>query len=892
MSSRTLSTFFAGCLADLRFAARNLARQPQFTVPAVGALALGLGAAVAIFSVVHAVALQPLPYPEADRVLRFRTLSADRPHGRGGMSLGFARVWSERSPSFSAVAAYQTSDVTLTGFDRPERLHGSRVTGDFFRVLGVAAALGRTFDEVEVGGGADRLVVLSEDLWRRRFEASEEALGATVTLDGEQYAVIGVMPADFRFPDPTVEFWAPMQWTLGVQAEEGQELELSLPVIGRLADGVALHEAVAEGQNLLAELEHQAGLATRPLRRGPPPPDEGRRRREAPEQAGEAPSAQTAPGPGQGESPGPAGQGDAAEDGEAGSSRRAGPAAHGGDEGRAGEERPPSRFALETLLDEQVEPVRPAIRMLAGAVALLLLVACANVANLQLARGVGRRREPGTRHALGAGRRGLARLLLSESLVLSAAGGVAGLLLAFFSLRLVRAIDPGDIPRLGEAALHPEVLVFALAGVLVCALVFGTLPLVQVLRARLEMGREETVAPVAGGTAGAWVRSGLVVAEIAMALVLLIAAGLLARSFVALSQIDPGYDRETLAMYVPVPLSDYPAGPARTALYQDLLERVRTLPTVDEAGYVNFLPLFSMRIVLSVQVEGSEQPSDPRDVPSADLRIVSDGYFETMGIALRDGRGFTAADRAGAEPVVIVNETFARTLVPGRSAVGESLAGFGEIVGVVGDVRLRELSEPASAAFYVPVGQMPPMLAGLLDRLALVVRTDQRQVTVDAVRATLAELDPNLALDDVATMQERLAEAVAQPRFFAGVLAVFSGLALGLALLGVYSVLSFARSQERRQTGIRIAMGATPAQVLRRSLASGARLTGVGIVLGVVLAVLTSRLLETFLYQVGRLDAWTYAALAAVLAAAALAASYLPARRASRTDPVEALRVE
>jgi predicted permease len=549
---------------------------------------------------------------------------------------------------------------------------------------------------------------------------------------------------------------------------------------------------------------------------------------------------------------------------------------------------------LETVLEEQVGSVRPAMRMLSGAVALVLLIACANVANLQLARGVGRRRELATRAALGARGTRLARLLLTESLVLSACGGALGLALAAGALAVLRALDPGDVPRLAEAALHPPVLLFAVLVVLVSSVLFGALPIVQVMRTRLEVSREDAAVSHALGrsTAGSWVRGALVVAEIAMALVLLIAAGLLAGSFQRLAQIDPGYDRKALTMYVPVPLADYPAGPARTALYDTLLERVRLLPGVDRAGYVNFLPLFSMRIVLSVQVEGAEQPSDPHDTPSADLRIVSDGYFEAMGIELQSGRAFAASDRAGAAPVVIVNETFARTLVPGGQAVGERLAGFGEIVGVVGDVRIRDLEEPGSAAFYLPVGQMPGMLSGLLDRLALVVKTDQVEPTVGAVRSLLADLDPNLALDDVATMEERLGEAVAQPRFFATVLSVFSAIALGLALVGIYSVLSFARSQETRQVGIRVALGATPRQVLLRSLRSGLQLTTIGILLGIGLAVAASRFLESFLFEVERVDAPTYALLALVIALTATAASYLPARRAARADPVEALRLD
>jgi putative ABC transport system permease protein len=559
--------------------------------------------------------------------------------------------------------------------------------------------------------------------------------------------------------------------------------------------------------------------------------------------------------------------------------------------------RPLGEMSLETLQDRTLEPFQPAIQVLSGAVLLVFLIACANVVNLLLVRGVHRQRELATRSALGAGRTGLMRTLLAESLLLSAAGGALGVALAWAAVRLVVALDPGRIPRMSEVALYAPVLWFAVGLVLLSAVLFGLAPLAQLSMSRLGslLGREGG-AVVGKATVQSWIRGGLVVAETALALVLLIGAGLLSRSFLSLTSVDLGYDTKgVLTAYLAAPAASYPPGPARIELYDSLLGRVRALPGVRSAGMINFLPPVAGRVVLSLQVEGRPQPENPEDVPSADMRIATPGYLAASGIPLLEGRDFDDRDRGERPSAVLLSESLAKKLFPDESAVGRRIGQFGEIVGVVGDVRAQGYEQDVQPTFYVPLAQAPPMMAPIFDRMGIVVAMDDGgdvEAAAPGLRAALHSIDPELALDEVQTLEERLAASVARPRFYAAVMAVFALLALLLAVVGLYGVLSYVVTRRTRETGVRIALGAARGQVVASALWGGLRLALLGVVLGLAGAFALQRFVQGLLHEITPTDPVTFVGLSAVLLCTSVVASLLPARRAAAVDPVEALRHE
>ncbi|HUP23314.1 MAG TPA: ABC transporter permease [Thermoanaerobaculia bacterium] len=861
---------FSGLALDLRHAARSLTRQPGFTLAATVALALGIGASTATFSVLYSVALRPLPWPEADRVVALTEVFPEDPErqvrGRGGFSLTNVREWRERSETIDGISAYWPKIYTLTGDAEPVRVDGVRVSPDLFRILRVPVAAGRVFTHEEVEGGETMLAVLSQRAFRRHLAGDAARLGQPLRLDGEHFTVIGVMPAGFDFPDAETDLWVPLDWrALGLSDDPMEHREIALPVIGRLAQGVSLEQATDEGNRLLQALRGER--EERMQQRIAAMEREG-------ETGGGAPGMVIRRGPGPGADTGP---------------------------GRPGERRmmtlggrPQGVMQLESLQERTLEPFRPAIRVLAGAVLLVFLIACANVINLLLVRGVHRQRELATRSALGAGRAGLMRTLLAESLLLSICGGALGVLLAWAAVRLVVGLDPGRIPRMDEVALHPPVLWFALGLVLLSAFLFGTAPLLQVSLSRLGslLGREG--GPIAGkATVQSWVRGGLVVSETALALVLLIGAGLLSRSFLRLTAVDLGFDTNgVLTAYLATPAAKYPPGPARLQLHESLLEQVRALPGVRAAGMVNFLPPVAGRVVLTLNVEGRPQPENPEEVPSADLRVATPGYLAASGIPLLEGRDFDDRDRGERTSAVLLSESLAKELFPDESAVGRRLAQFGEIVGVVGDVRAQGYEQDVQPTFYLPLGQAPAMMAPIFDRMGLVVSADDPEAVAPGLRAALQTLDPELALDEVQTMEQRLAESVARPRFYAAVMGVFAVLALLLAVVGLYGVLSYVVTRRTRETGVRMALGAARSQVVGSAMWSGLRLVLLGVTLGVAGALALQRFVESLLYQVEPTDPATFVGLSAVLLATSVVASLLPARRAAAVDPVEALRHE
>ncbi|HVS16158.1 MAG TPA: ABC transporter permease [Thermoanaerobaculia bacterium] len=885
-------------MLDLRFAVRSLLHRPAFTWVALVALALGIGASTAIFSVLHAVALRPLPWRDPARIVALHEIRPNLPaaRGRGGFLLDNVREWSERSRTMDAIAAFMGTGLTLTGREEPVRLEGLRVTPGLFRVLGVGARLGRAFTQEEVDRGEERLAVLSAEAFERYFGGDRELVGQGIRLDGEPYTLLGVMPASFAFPDPSVEVYVPLVWQ--ASADHDQVREIMLPAIGRLAEGVTVAQAQAEGQILLRELNAARSTARRERRR------EMRERGEPDGRAGSM--VRRGPGPGGPEGgtgerrvvvgdPGPESPDPAEREVEVAAGERP----SGGPPGFAvepdAEPAPPeSQLQVVTLHDQQLEPIRPALRVLVGAVVLVMLIACANVANLILTRNLQRRRELATRAALGAGRARLGRLLFLESLVLGGGGAALGLLLAFAGIRWIRTLDPGSIPRLDEVGLHPVVVLFAVGLALLTGVLFGVLPaaLLSFQRLTSSLGRDAGSA-TGGRPLQGTLRGALAVVEVALALVLLIGAGLLSSSFLRLAAVDPGYDPESvLTARVSPPLAQYPPGEARTQFFEQLLEKLAAGSGVEAAGFTNMLPPAQGRIVLSFAVEGRPQSNDPEDRLQGELFWVGGRYFEAMGIPTREGRVFDQRDRAGGPPVVVVNEALARRYFPDGRVVGERLAGFGEIVGVVGDVKPQGLDSEAEPSFFVQLPQAPAMMVQAFARMHLVVRGADPQGLIPAVRTQLATLDPNVPLEGVETMEQRLADSVAQPRFYAAILGVFGVLALLLAVVGVYGVLAFAVSQEARHTGIRMALGAQRSQVLARTLGRGLRLAAAGIAVGITGAVALRGALADMLFGIEATDPATFATLSALLLLAAAAACWVPARRAASADPVTTLRHE
>ncbi len=899
-------------------AVRSLLRQPSTTVVALLVLAIGIGATTAVFSVLYAVAFKPLPWPDADRIVRVADADPSSPESARQTAFQVNNVAPLRDdlPAFDSAAGYMGHNMTLTGYDEPVRLEGARVSVDLFRVLGVSPLAGRGFDRTDESERREDLVVLSATLARRLFENAGEALGRSIELDGEAREIIGVMPESFAFPDASAEYWWPLYPFVSEDADD--QREMSLPVIARLASDASVQAAMVQGQGLLDEVSERqdAANAQRRQRRaaaaaeggagaeaeipgsaaGPRSAEEGARRRVVRRRA-PGPSAE---GTGEGA--------EAAQVGAERTERREGPLAEAASSAQseptavrtaavAEPQRPQRAFVLNSLVSQRLEPLRDSLRLLIGAVLLVLLMACTNVANLLLARGAHREREMATRLSLGATRGNLLKLLFTESLTLALAGCFAGVGLAWAGVGLLRQLGPEGLLEWTEVSLSLPVVGFAVGVGLVSTMVFGLLPALQASGARPGRALSRTGGTALGGiwrgqSKLAWLRSALTLGQVAMAIVLLAGAGLLANSFVRLVSVDPGYEaKDLLTFRIAPPMARY-QGEQRTQLYDRVAEEIGSIPEVESAGVVNFLPLFRGRIQMSVMVEGQEPPADPRDIPTAEARLASPDYFETMKIKLLEGRTFTTQDRADAEPVVIVNESFAKQLFPEGNVIGQRITRVGEIVGVVGDVLLQGLDSEPGPTFYQPLSQLDPRMAMMFNGMSFAVRTDDPMAVVPAVRSRIAAIDAQLPIEDPLPMASRLSESVATPRFFATVLGLFAAVALILAVTGVYGVLAFNASRRSKETGIRLALGAQRGSVVRRTVVEGLGLTLFGVALGVVLATVMSRALASLLFGVEPGDGGTLALVSCVLVLAAAVGSLVPAIRASRVDPMVVLREE
>ncbi|HKH48225.1 MAG TPA: ABC transporter permease [Thermoanaerobaculia bacterium] len=785
---------------DLAYAFRQMVKAPVFTLIAILTLALGIGATTAIFSVLDAVVLRPLPYPKPGRLMRIweRNPQTDQ----FSVSDPNYLDWRAANRSFKDMAAIRFATPSLTGDGEPVRLTAAAVTASLFPVLGAKPALGRAFlPEEDRPGGATQVAVLSHPLWQSRFGADPGILGRTLHLEGQSYTVIGVMPADFAFPD-WAELWIPL-----APDPAGDRTDKWLDVVGRLKPGVTVEQARADLDAVARRLAERYPDANR---------DWG---------------AHAVPFP-------------------------------------------------ESIVGPQVTQT---VLVLFSAVGLLLLMACVNVSNLLLARATVRGREMGLRSALGAGRARLIRQLLTESVLLAGCGAVAGLGVAYAAVRLLRAFGPADVPRLDEVSLDGRVLAFTLLTALVTGLLFGLAPALQASRidlyALLQQGGRAAMA------AGRRLRDALVVGELAMAMMLLIGAGLMIGSFLRLQQADTGFDMDgVLTVQLELPEQEYPAE-RRHLFFSEVQERIAALPGVRAAGATNTAPFGSFHPTINFSVEGRE-PQGPEDFLSADWRSVTPGFFHALGIPLRRGRLLNDADRKGTPDVVAITQTMADRLWPGEDPIGRRIhwggldGGAVTIVGVVGDVRDLDITEDARNVLFLPYQQIP------WPQMTLLIKTAGPQTGLTAaIRREIRAVDGDLPIPEVQPLRQSLSNAVAAPRFRMLLFGIFAAVALVLATIGVYGVMMFAVAQRTREIGVRLALGARPWGVVRLVLRRGLLLTLLGIALGWTGAFALTRFLASLLYGTAPTDAATFAAVALLLAGVATAAGYLPARRAAAIDP-------
>jgi putative ABC transport system permease protein len=813
---------------DLRYALRSLRQRPGFTALIVLTLALGIGATSAIFSVVSGVLLRPLPYDRPDDVMVIHTRLEGNPRGE----LSLPEYWDlrEQAKSFTPIAAFSDGSLTLTGSGTPERLQAGFVTADVLPLLGVSPARGRGFAAEEDLPGRPAVVLLSDGLWRRRFGADPEIVGRTLMLDDAPTTVLGVMPPGFQLPS---HYAGPGMelWTL-LQLDPAVDRSERgwhwLRAMGRLRPGMEAEGARREMAALMAAM----------LQRYPNEYDVD----------------------------------------------------FGGSASPAAE--------------ELVGDIRPVILVLMGAVGLLLLIACANVASLFLARAEARQREIAVRAALGARAGRIVRQLLTESAVLATAGGAVGLLLAMWGIRALVAAAPSTLPRLEAIEMDGWVLAFTAAITLSTGMLFGLAPALQAARPDLSIALTEGGRSGSVGIGRQRFRRGLVVSQIALALVLVAAAGLLIQSFARMRGVDPGFVPEGL-LTARIELSPvrYETNQQIRAFYERLIRRLETIPGVRSAAAVKALPMQQLELGdWSFVREGRHSlPPKPSEWSLGYWQSMSPEYFETMRIPVLQGRGFEATDRIGAPGVAVINRTLARQVWPDGDALGQRiLMGGGAadsiwrtIVGVVGDVRHRGLDAEPRPEIYLPHAQFPAGTGTALRTLRLVLRAEQDPAGLTgSVRAALAELDPDVPLADVQTMEEALGAWAAERRLTMMLVGGFALLALILGAVGVYGVMAHLVVQRTREIGIRIALGAVPREILRLVVSQGAWLAGLGIGVGLIGALAATRLLAGLLFGIGPADPATFVATAASLAIVAALASLVPALRAIRTDPVDALRSE
>lgn len=801
---------------DIRYGLRSLLKHPTFTAISIVTLALGIGANSAIFSVVNAVVLRPLPYQDSERLAMLWTTkdaNLEQP-----FSFADYNDLKSQAKSFSAIgAASPLWSFTLTGDGEPAPVQGMYVSASLFGVLKVAPEKGRAFTADEDRTGGPPVVIISRALWERRFGGDPNVIGKSMSISGTTATIVGIMPAQFQFLDPAAELWVPL-WQNQFAASARQVRLLS--VVGRLNESVQTTEANAELTNIAQRLESAY-------------PDSNR-----------------------------------------GVSLRVVP-----------------------LHAQVTGKVRPALLLLFGAVGLVLLIACANIINLMLVRSAARRREIAVRAALGAGRLRLLRQLLTESITLSLIGGAAGVLIGSWGVNALLALNPIPIPSYNKIGVDMTVLAFTLVASVVTGIVFGIAPAWQSLRVDLNSALKE-------GGRGSVAESGqrrlsslLVITEMAMAMVLLIGAGLLLRSFAHLLDVKPGFTTENLlTMQIGLPNVAYQQPEKRAAFMQQLEANLRGAPEVASVGFVTRLPLMSTlnNITSYMAIEGREVPAGER--PEIDFRRASTGYFQTMGIPLLSGRLVTEQDLTNGSRFVLINEAMAKRFWPGEDPVGKrisTMVSSGQqipwqtIVGVVGNVRHLGLDIEPRPEIYYHTNTSPPF-----GPVVVIRTTSDPTRLISIARAKVRELDRDVPISNVNTMEQLVAQSVAQRRFGMFLLGTFALLALLLAAIGIYGVVSYSVTQRTQEIGVRMALGASAADVLKMVLRNGMSLALIGVGLGLVGAFGLTRLMSRLLFEVTPTDVTTFALVSVGLISVALLACYLPARRAMKVDPLEALRYE
>ena len=802
------------------YSLRMLLKRPSLTIIAVLAIALGIGANTAIFSVVNTVLLQPLPYEEPQQLFMLASEPRNQTlDGQGAFSIPDVLDIQQSAKTFENVATYQRSGTMMTEGGEPERLLGAAVSADYFTVLRVKPVLGRVFTREEDKEGAPQVIVLSYGLWQRRYGGDPNIIGREINLGGKT-TVVGVLPADFEFPisDDEQDYWEPIfsgEW-LTKDMRETRDNRF-LPAIARLKPGVTVEQARAELDLLSRQIEQQSPQTNTNV-----------------------------------------------------------------------------MFTATSLHEIVTRDYRSALLIMLGAVGLVLLIACANVANLLLARAAARQKEVAIRMALGASRRRIMAQLLTESLLLSLAGGILGLLLASWGMYLLIAYGPANVPRLRAVSIDRYVLFFTLFVSTLTGVLFGLVPALQASKpdpghTLKQDGRGQTH----GGSGR--MRSALIVSEVALSLMLLVGAGLLINSFWRLLQTDAGFDAQNvLALDIPLSRTKYAKPEQQSAAFEELIGRMKTLPGVRDASVVNNVPLTDFDVEISFQIEG-RPPYKPGELAIADYTVAGNDYFRTMNIAVRRGRVFTNQDTADSPQTLVISDAFVKRYFPNEDPVGRCIVFDGEdekipreIVGVVADVRRNGLDVEAEPEMYVSHVQNPER------RLNLMIRTDAHDAAqlVQAARAQVKAFDPNQIVWRTQTLEDLLSTSVAPRRFNMLLLGVFASVALVLAAVGLYGVMSYSVSWRTHEIGIRMALGAERADVLRLIVRQGMTMTVIGLAIGLLCAFLLSRVIAGLLFGVSATDPLTFAGVSIVLLAVALLACLFPARRATRVNPIVALRAE
>ncbi len=812
-----MGTSMSGLSHDVRFALRAIQRHPGFLIMAAVIIALGIGANTAIFSVVDGVLLRALPFPDPDRLVTVWENHERRDGPRTewtGRSTFFD--WREQNRVFAGLAVVTDWSPALTGAEQPEVVPGALVSpGYFSNVLGVPPALGRDFLSAEERPGSNQVVVLGHEVWTRRFGADPDLVGRSLTLDGNPYTVVGILPAGFEAPIiPGAQIWSPLPLDPG-RADRGNYY---LRVIGRYAPGITAEVAEADMSRVARAIAEQNPVFYR---------DVG--------------------------------------------------------------------VTLVPLRDAVVGDVRTALLVLLGAVGLILLIACANVANLLLARGSVREREFAVRGALGAGRLRLVRQLLTESIVLALVGGGLGFVLGVWGTRLLVSLTPTDLPRSAEIGLHPSVFLFALGATLLTGLLFGLAPALSLSRGAASDALREGGRGAASARGGR-LRNALVVLELALGMSVLVAAGLLLRSFAELRRVDPGFRVDhVLSGRIQLPATRYERGEQIVAFLRRLEEGVRAAPGVHSVGATTVLPLSGLIHDVSFGIEGRLPP--PGESPAADVWRATPGFFEAMRIQLRHGRSFAFTDDETSELVMLISESLAERYFSGENPIGKRMRVGGvqdptspwwTIVGVVGTVRTRDLAGVPEPEIFLPMWQRPAR------GISIVVRTagGRPHALAPQLRELVSSLDPEMPVSELATLEEVWSTSIGSQRFMSQLLGAFAALALVLGCVGIYGVMAFSISQRTREIGIRMALGARGRDVLHAVLRKGIGLTLAGVAVGLAGSMAASRALSGLLFRVDPIDPATLIAVSLLLTCAALFACYWPARRATRVDPALSLRSE